>query len=57
MALSDCIDCWDTPCVCGTEYKHWSIERLEAQIKMLQGVIDKKKRFVLRYKINLMKDA
>jgi hypothetical protein len=43
MPLSDCIDCWDTPCVCGTEYKHWSIERLEAQIKMLQGVIDKKK--------------
>jgi hypothetical protein len=22
MSLSDCVNCWDTPCVCGTGYKH-----------------------------------
>ena len=25
MALSDCPRCWETPCVCGYEYKDWSI--------------------------------
>jgi hypothetical protein len=23
MALSDCIECWNTPCICGHEYKNW----------------------------------
>lgn len=24
MALSDCPKCWDTPCLCGYEYRLWS---------------------------------
>ena len=27
MALSDCSECWETPCVCGWEFKDWSHER------------------------------
>lgn len=43
MSLSDCSECWDTPCTCGYGYRHWSIKQLEDQIDMLQKVmIDKK---------------
>lgn len=40
--MSDCIECWETPCVCGHNYQNWSIESLQKQIKMLQGVLTKK---------------
>lgn len=26
MALSDCTECWLTPCECGYEFKLWSRE-------------------------------
>ena len=39
MGMSDCIKCWETPCVCGHDYLDWSVDRLEGQIKMLQGVL------------------
>jgi hypothetical protein len=42
--MSDCEKCWDTPCPCGHEYKSWSIERLEAQIEMLQKVLEESKK-------------
>lgn len=42
MSLSDCIKCWETPCVCGHEYKDWSVEKLEEFIAMLQKVLDEK---------------
>lgn len=42
MSLSDCPHCWETPCACGHEYKTWSVERLDDQIKTLQKVKDKK---------------
>jgi hypothetical protein len=38
MSMSDCEKCWDTPCTCGHDYEGWSVERLEAQIQMLQRV-------------------
>lgn len=42
MALSDCEKCWETPCVCGHEYKKWSVERLRKFIETLQGVLVEK---------------
>jgi hypothetical protein len=42
MAMSDCIKCWDTPCVCGHDYRDWPIKKLEEHIAMLQGVLAKK---------------
>jgi hypothetical protein len=26
MAMSDCVKCWETPCMCGYEYKNRSLE-------------------------------
>jgi hypothetical protein len=42
MSLSDCEKCWDTPCTCGWDYREWTVGQLEAQIKMLLGVLLKK---------------
>lgn len=36
MALSDCEHCWSTPCVCGHEYRFWS---LEARIQLAAAVL------------------
>lgn len=44
MAMSDCVKCWDTPCTCGHDYKDWTEVRLEAQIAMLQKVLDEKRK-------------
>lgn len=48
MAMSDCPECWETPCICGHEYKRRSIEYLtelrnviDKVIKEKQDVIDK----------------
>lgn len=38
MSLSDCIHCWDTPCVCGWDYRTWPVLRLDEQIAVLQRV-------------------
>ena len=38
MALSDCVDCWETPCVCGGEYKDYSDARKLELIKAVLGV-------------------
>ena len=40
--LSDCPDCWDTPCMCGHEYKDWSHDNLNALIRVLTSVRDEK---------------
>jgi len=32
MALSDCIQCWDTPCTCGWDYKDWDGKTLSKHI-------------------------
>lgn len=38
MAMSDCGDCWSTPCVCGKEWPDWidklSITKLKELIMM-----------------------
>lgn len=47
MAMSDCIDCWETPCCCGTGYEDWSLKRIDEQIQMLQRVRERKERKLL----------
>lgn len=29
MSMSDCEECWSTPCVCGYGYRSWTKERLD----------------------------
>jgi hypothetical protein len=41
MGLSDCIECWQTPCECGYEYSCWSIQRKVEQIKTIMGKDEK----------------
>lgn len=43
MSLHDCEECWEITCVCGHQYRNWSIKDLEKQIAMLQAVLAKKK--------------
>ncbi|AEH03641.1 hypothetical protein AVT69_gp216 [Pseudomonas phage PhiPA3] len=42
MALSDCYQCWETPCKCGHDYMDWTEKDLKGQIAMLQGVLHSK---------------
>lgn len=35
MMLSDCVKCWETPCVCGHGYRDWSKERRLVLIKAI----------------------
>lgn len=37
MAMSDCIECWSTPCICGYEYKKYTREAL---IKCIIGILN-----------------
>ena len=37
MALSDCVECWSTPCVCGHEFKGTSREYKEIMTKSVNG--------------------
>jgi len=37
MALSDCIECWSTPCECGHEFKNRSKEYKEKMTKSVNG--------------------
>lgn len=39
MSLSDCENCWATPCECGYSYKYWAADRIERQIDMLVQVL------------------
>lgn len=37
MSLSDCTECWSTPCVCGHEYKHWGMSQKDELTKAVNG--------------------
>ena len=39
MSLSDCPECWETPCICGHKYQTWSEDKLRKHISMLQRVL------------------
>ena len=38
MGFSDCIKCWDTPCTCGWDYKHYAKTRRIALAAVILGV-------------------
>jgi hypothetical protein len=42
MSLSDCPECWDTPCACGWEYKHYGIKELKRMRNLFDALIDYK---------------
>jgi hypothetical protein len=42
MSMSDCSQCWSTPCECGHDYQSWTEQRLREQLVMLQRVLDSK---------------
>lgn len=37
MALSDCSECWQTPCECGHEFKNTSQNYKETMTKSING--------------------
>ena len=41
MSLSNCPECWDTPCMCGEYWKDWSNDKLAEYIV---SVVAKKSR-------------
>ncbi len=43
MSMSDCPKCWSTPCECGHDYDHRSIEWLEVQRDMFDRIISQRK--------------
>jgi hypothetical protein len=43
MAIGDCVKCWDTPCTCGWDWRHSSVEYLEKQRELLDKAIQWKK--------------
>jgi hypothetical protein len=42
MALSDCEKCWETPCVCGREYKTLTEDQVIKKIEDLMRYHDRK---------------
>jgi hypothetical protein len=44
MALSDCPKCWETPCVCGYDYRMYDMDRLIKMRDMFQKLIDDRQR-------------
>jgi hypothetical protein len=38
MALTDCDQCWETPCCCGYAYRDWSVDRRIALAAVILGV-------------------
>ena len=42
MSMSDCPECWDTPCMCGYGYRDWTPDKLRDLIKVLAGVLETK---------------
>lgn len=51
MSLSDCPECWDTPCTCGYGYRKWSVSKLDSHVNMLECVRAKRSRSMIRSKV------
>jgi hypothetical protein len=42
MAMSDCNECWNTPCDCGAGYKDWTLPQLLKHKNMFEDLIIKR---------------
>lgn len=42
MSITDCVKCWNTPCICGYDYKDWSIESLKSLRDIFNRLIQEK---------------
>lgn len=38
MSLSDCEKCWETPCICGYNYRNWTTE---SKVELIRAVLGK----------------
>ena len=38
MSLASCSKCWDTPCVCGWDYRHLDVEQRIKQAATILGI-------------------
>ena len=38
-----CPMCYDSPCICGYDYKDWTVRAIEEQIEMLKKILEIKK--------------
>ena len=45
MSLSDCPKCWETPCICGHDYKDYSDRKLSAVAHAALGTASERYRF------------
>ncbi len=45
MSLSDCTECWDTPCTCGWNYRNYSIKILEKRKELFEKIIEFKNKY------------
>ena len=43
MSMSDCSHCWETPCICGWDFRNHSPERLEKYRELFAKIIVWKK--------------
>ncbi len=44
MAMSDCVQCWETPCMCGHDYKDWDEKKLKELIRVLNQQLESRKK-------------
>lgn len=38
MGMSDCRECWETPCSCGFAYRDWPLEQRERLAAAVLGI-------------------
>ena len=38
LSMTDCPECWSTPCECGYEYRHWDKKRRLEQAAIVLGI-------------------
>ena len=47
MGMSDCIHCWETPCMCGYGYRDYSNEKTLELISAILSYKDKDNRLMI----------